>query len=114
MGTRFLRLFTALMLLLLTAATAEAQFSAPPRGLNTLTGRKLSFGYLNALRRATGTTAQRMAALNYEGVDVVLLAFASLSSDGTLSMSGNAATFRSELLTNAHARSKSVIFSVVG
>ena len=100
--------------LLLVAAPAEAQFSAPPRGLNTLTGRTLSFGYLNALRSATGTTAEKMAALNYVGVDAVLLAFATLNPDGTLTMSGNAANYRSALLTNAHARSKSVLFSVVG
>jgi len=100
--------------LLLLAGPAEAQFLAPPRGLNTLTGRTLSFGYLNALRRATGTTAERMAALNYDGVDVVLLAFATLNANGTLTMSGNAAAYRTGLLANAHARSKSVLFSVVG
>ncbi|HEX2746484.1 MAG TPA: glycoside hydrolase family 18 protein [Verrucomicrobiales bacterium] len=93
---------------------ADAQFSAPPRGLNTLTGRKLSFGYLNALRSATGTTAERIAKLNYDGVDVILLAFATLNADGTLVMSGNASSYRSALLTNAHARSKSVLFSVAG
>jgi hypothetical protein len=98
----------------LLATRAGAQFTAPPRGLNTLTGRTLSFGYLNALRSATGTAEQKMAKLNYDGVDVVLLAFASLGADGSLSMGGNAATFRSALLTNAHQRSKSVLFSVTG
>src|SRR6188768_3747257 len=99
---------------MLSAVQVEAQFAAPPRGLNTLTGRQLSFGYLNALRSATGTTAERMAALNYDGVDVVLLAFATLNADGTLTMSGNAASYRAPLLTTAHARSKSVLFSVAG
>jgi len=100
--------------LALLAGRAAAQFTAPPRGLNTLTGRALSFGYLNALRRATGTTEQRMAKLNYDGVDVVLLGFASLGADGSLSMGGNAAAYRSTLLSNAHQRSKSVLFSVAG
>ena len=90
---------------LLAAGPVRAQFLAPPRGLNTLTGRSLSFGYLNALRSATGTTAEKMAALNYDGVDVVLLAFATLNADGTLTMSGNALNYRSALLTNAHTRS---------
>ena len=98
----------------LASGPAEAQFPAPPRGLNTLTGRTLSFGYLNALRSASGTTAEKMAALNYDGVDVVLLAFATLNADGTLTMTGNAATYRPALLTNAHLRSKSVLFSVTG
>src|SRR5688572_23447120 len=101
-------------LLLWPAQRANAQFTAPPRGLNTLTGRTLSFGYLNALRSASGTTEQKMAALNYDGVDVVLLAFATLHADGTLTMSGNAASFRSPLLTHAHQHSKSVLFSVTG
>ncbi len=96
------------------ASPALAQFTAPPRGLNTLTGKSLSFGYLNALRSATGTTAQKMAALNYDGVDVVLLAFASLQADGTLTMTGNAASYRTALISNAHARSKTVLFSVTG
>ena len=99
---------------MLSAVQVQAQFTAPPRGLNTLTGRSLSFGYLNALRSATGTTAEKMAALNYDGVDAVILAFATLNSDGSLVMSGNAASYRSALITNAHARSKSVLFSVVG
>jgi Glycosyl hydrolases family 18 len=114
MISRSLRVRLACAATLLAAAPAAAQFTSPPRGLNTLTGRTLSFGYLNALRRATGTAAERMAKLNYDGVDVVLLAFATLNADGTLSMSGNAANYRSALLTNAHARSKSVLFSVVG
>lgn len=100
--------------LLLPQFRVQAQFTAPPRGLNTLTGRTLSFGYLNALRSATGTAADKMAALNYDGVDVVLLAFATLNADGSLTMTGNAATFRSALIANAHQRSKSVLFSVTG
>jgi len=100
--------------LLFSASQARSQFTAPPRGLNTLSGRTLSFGYLNALRSASGTTEQKMAALNYDGVDVVLLAFATLNVDGTLTMSGNAASYRSALLTNAHQHSKSVLFSVSG
>jgi hypothetical protein len=104
----------ALLLVLFASSHVEAQFMAPPRGLNTLTGRKLSFGYLNALRRASGTVAEKMAALNYGGVDVVLLAFATLNVDGSLVMSGNAASYRSALLSNAHARSKTVLFSVTG
>ncbi|HWB04547.1 MAG TPA: glycoside hydrolase family 18 protein [Verrucomicrobiales bacterium] len=99
---------------LLLAAPAAAQFTAPPRGLDTLTGRKLSFGYLNALRRTTGSVAEQMAKLNYGGVDVVLLAFASLNANGTLGMTGRAADFRAPLLAAAHARSKSVLFSVTG
>jgi hypothetical protein len=99
---------------MLSAVQVQAQFTAPPRGLNTLTGRSLSFGYLNALRSATGTTAERMAALNYDGVDAVILAFATLNSDGTLALSANAASYRSALITNAHAHSKSVLFSVIG
>src|SRR5262249_39538750 len=97
-----------------SAVRVQAQFAAPPRGLNTLTGRSLSFGYLNALRSATGTTAERMAALNYDGVDAVILAFATLNSDGSLVLTGNAANYRSALITNAHAHSKSVLFSVTG
>jgi hypothetical protein len=117
MALRSFRILAALAAAAFLSApgSVEAQFSAPPRGLNTLTGRTLSFGYLNSLRSATGTASERMAALNYDGVDVVLLAFATLNADGTLTMSGNnAAAYRSALLTTAHARSKSVLFSVAG
>jgi hypothetical protein len=92
-----------------------AQAAGPVRGVGTLPARELSAGYLNALRRASGTTAEKMAALNYEAVDMVLLAFVLLNSDGSLDFSyGNFDLYQADLVAEAHAHSRSVLMSVKG
>ena len=89
--------------------------AAPPRGLSLLRPGPLSVGYLNAIRKGVGTTAQNMAALNYEGMDIISLAFTLLNANGTLDLTyGSADVYRPYLITNAHARSCSVLMSMVG
>src|SRR6266496_3483976 len=80
---RWLKFAALVLLSILVRPVAVAQ---PVRGLNTLPARPLSVGYLNGLRQASGTTAQKIAALNYDGVDVIALAFAGLNSDGSLDL----------------------------
>src|SRR5688572_31625905 len=93
-------LIAAIMLALLPLSIPmPLQAAAPARGLSTLPARNLSAGYLNAIRRGTGTTAQKVAALNYESVDMVLLAFTLLNSDGSLDFTyGNADLYRPHLI----------------
>jgi hypothetical protein len=96
-------------------AALSIHAAAPVRGLSTVPAANVSAGYLNALRSATGTTAQKIASLNYEGVDIILLAFTLLNADASLDHTyGNADVYRPYLITNAHARSRSVLMSVVG
>lgn len=89
--------------------------AAPPRGLNQLRPGPLSVGYLDAIRSGVGTTPQNIAALNYEALDIIALAFTLLNPDGSLDLTyGSADVYRPYLITNAHARSSSVLMSVVG
>lgn len=89
--------------------------AGPARGLSLLPARQVSAGYLNAIRSGTGTTSNKIASLNYAGVDMVLLAFTLLNADGTLDHTyGNADVYRPHLIPQAHARSRSVLMSVVG
>ena len=108
----------ALFLLWMLAVGAQLfplHAAAPPRGLSQLRPGPLSIGYLNAIRRGVGTTAQNMAALNYEGMDLISLAFTLLNADGSLDLTyGSAGVYRPYLITNAHARSCSVLMSMVG
>lgn len=85
------------------------------RGLSTLRPTGLSVGYLNAIRSGVGTTSQNIAALNYEAMDIISLAFTLLNADGSFDFTyGNADVYRPYLITNAHARSCAVLMSVVG
>jgi len=105
----------ALLLLGLIAWGGSIGGAAPVRGLSRLPARPLSAGYLNAIRRGTGNAAQQMAALNYEGVDIVLLAFTLLNADGSLDFAyGNSDLYRPYLIPRAHAHSRSVVMSIVG
>ena len=113
-GRRRLFEFSALVLLAIVMLPTGA-LAQPVRGLNTLPARPLSVGYLNALREASGTTAQKIAALNYDGVDIIALAFAGLNSDGSLDLTyGNFDVYRPSLIPQAHAHSRSVLMSIVG
>lgn len=108
---------TRIVVILLAWLVGQAFLSAasPPRGLNQLRPGALSVGYLNAIRNGVGTTSQNIAALNYEAMDMIALAFALLNADGTLDLTyGSADVYRPYLMTNAHARSCSVLMSVVG
>jgi len=97
------------------AAASKSSAAAPVRGLSLLPARHLSAGYLNAIRAGTGTTSNKIASLNYDGVDMVLLAFTLLNADGTLDHTyGNTDAYRPFLIPQAHARSRSVLMSVVG
>ena len=89
--------------------------AAPARGLSQLRPGPLSVGYLNAIRNGVGTTSQNIAALNYEALDIIALAFTLLNPDGSFDFTyGNADVYRPYLITNAHARSCAVLMSVVG
>src|SRR5436190_4961976 len=94
-----------------TVATA----AGPARGLSLLPARNLSAGYLNAIRSGSGTTSNKIASLNYEAVDMVLLAFTGLNPDGLLDQTyGNGDVYRPFLIPQAHAHARSVIMSMVG
>lgn len=111
---------------LMAFATVAAQSLAigPARGLNTLpSDRPITMGYMNALRSATGaevsyTPSQlvtEIAGINWLGFDVVVHAFAEPLADGTVGEGlGNFAAYQSALITEAHARGKSVILSIGG
>jgi hypothetical protein len=89
--------------------------AAPTRGLSLLRPGPLSVGYLNAIRNGIGTTSQNIAALNYEALDIIALAFTLLNPDGSLDFTyGNSDVYRPYLITNAHSRSCAVLMSVVG
>ncbi len=101
------------MLLLVTATVLPA--AAPVRGLSTVPARQVSAGYLNALRQGTGTTSNKIASLNYEAVDLILLAFTWLNSDGSLDHNyGSTEIYRPLLLPQAHAHGRSVLMSMNG
>jgi len=107
--------FVLLVIWLLTAGLFSLRAAAPPRGLSQLRPGPLSVGYLNAIRSGVGTTPQNIATLNYEGLDIIALAFTLLNADGSLDLTyGSADVYRPYLITNAHARSCSVLMSVVG
>jgi|GEM_PF-2686271 len=107
-------LFTLLLVLVLGAAPAIPA-AAPVRGLSLLRPGPLSVGYLNAIRNGVGTTSQNIAALNYEALDIIALAFTLLNPDGSFDFTyGNSDVYRPYLITNAHARSCAVLMSVVG
>lgn len=89
--------------------------AAPARGLSLLRPGPLSVGYLNAIRNGVGTTSQNIAALNYEALDIIALAFTLLNTDGSFDFTyGSADVYRPYLISNAHARSCAVLMSVVG
>jgi hypothetical protein len=96
-------------------APAAVSAAGPIRGLSLLPARNLSAGYLNAIRSGVGTTSNKIASLNYEAVDMVLLAFTGLNADGSLDHTyGNADVYRPFLIPQAHAHARSVIMSMVG
>ena len=97
------------------AMPTVAAAAAPVRGLSLLPTRNLSAGYLNAIRSGSGTTSNKIASLNYEAVDMVLLAFTGLNPDGSLDQTyGNGDVYRPFLIPQAHAHARSVIMSMVG
>lgn len=103
------------LLAVMALAGAEVKAAAPVRGLSLLPARNLSAGYLNAIRSGPGTTSNKIASLNFQAVDMILLAFTGLNADGTLDHTyGNADVYRPFLIPQAHAQSRSVIMSVVG
>jgi hypothetical protein len=105
----------AILLVALGTGLSPLHAAAPPRGLSQLRPGPLSVGYLNAIRSGVGTTSQNIAALNYEALDIIALAFTLLNPDGSLDLTyGSADVYRPYLITNAHARSCSVLMSVVG
>ena len=94
---------------------AAVRAAAPARGLSTVPARNVSAGYLNAIRQGSGTTAQKIAALNYEAVDIILLAFTALNPDGSLDHNyGSTEIYRPLLIPQAHAHSRSVLMSMNG
>src|ERR1043165_2001584 len=112
-GSKFLYAWFAALLLISLSTPAHA--AAPTRGLASVHAGPLSVGYLNAIRRGIGTTSQNIAALNYEALDIISLAFTLLNADGSFDFTyGSADLYRPYLITNAHARSCAVLMSVVG
>ena len=78
-------LYAWLAALLFVPLLTPARAATPARGLSSLHAAPLSVGYLNAIRRGIGTTPQNIAALNYEAVDIISLAFTLLNPDGAAS-----------------------------
>lgn len=104
-----------LLLLCLFIWVGSSGSAAPVRGLSTLPNRPLSAGYLNAIRRGAGTTAEQIAALNYAGVDLVFLGFTLVNADGSLDLTyGNSDVYRPHLIPQAHAHSCAVLMSLKG
>src|SRR5687767_902582 len=100
---------------LLASVSWRANAAMPARGLSKIPARNVSAGYLNAIRMGTGSTSNKIASLNYEAVDIILLAFTGLNADGSLNHAyGNADLYRPFLIPQAHARSCSVLMSMVG
>ncbi len=108
-----------------TILNDDSSGAAPPRGLSTLpSGRPIVMGYLNALRNAAGaeqslTTAQittEIQGIHWAGYDVIVHAFAEpLDADGTVGEGlGNFKAYQADVITEAHARNKSVIMSIGG
>ena len=108
----------------LLIASPHASGVGPAYGLSSLpTSRPISIGYLNALRSATGgpvslTPSQivtEIAGQNWAGYDAVVHAFAEPVADGTIGEGlGNFSAYQAALLSEAHARGKSVILSIGG
>src|SRR5580765_6061676 len=101
--------------LVMISGSARVYGAGPAHGLSRLPGRALTVGYLNSIRKGVGTTSQNIAALNYEAVDLIALAFTLLNADGSFDFTyGSSDVYRPYLITNAHARSCAVLMSVVG
>jgi hypothetical protein len=93
----------------------SANAATPLRGLSKVPARNVSAGYLNAIRMGTGTTSNKIASLNYDAVDIILLAFTGLNADASLDLTyGNSDIYRPWLIPQAHARSRSVLMSMNG
>ncbi|MEM8953740.1 MAG: glycosyl hydrolase family 18 protein [Verrucomicrobiota bacterium] len=99
--------------------------AAPAVGLSKLPAdRPIVMGYVNALRSASGfeqtlSPAQvvtEIKGLHWAGYDAVIHAFAEpIDSNGSIGESlGNFKIYQSTLITEAHARNKSVILSIGG
>jgi GH18 family chitinase len=93
----------------------------PLRGLPTLPSRPLIFGYLNALRNATGqdqVIADLPAALdaaNLEAFDVIITAFAEPKADGTIGTGlGAFSSYLPAVVAAGHSLDKSVVVSIGG
>src|ERR1051325_1055093 len=111
--SRFLYVWLAALLFISLLTPVHA--ATPARGLSSLHAGPLSVGYLNAIRRGIGTTPQNIAALNYEAIDIISLAFTLLNPDGSFDFTyGSADLYRPYLITSAHAHSCAVLMSVVG
>lgn len=122
----FSRIEAALCLasLVVLLASPHASAAGPLYGLNSLpTNRPISMGYLNALRSATGGPASytpsqivtEIAGQNWAGFDAVVHAFAEPNANGTIGEGlGNFSAYQAALLSEAHARGKSVILSIGG
>src|SRR4051812_48919741 len=67
--TRVAQVLSILIATVFFVSRAVVPAATPVRGLSKVPARNVSAGYLNAIRRGTGTTAQKIAALNYEAVD---------------------------------------------
>src|SRR6185503_13659792 len=107
------RLLAAAVVTLSAATSLPA--ATPVRGLSTVPARHVSAGYLNAIRQGTGTTSNKIASLNYEAVDIILLAFTLLNPDGSLDHNyGNTDIYRPLLVPQAHAHGRSVLMSMNG
>ena len=98
---------------------------APAQGLSSLpSGRPVVMGYINGLRDANGANQSLTAAqipseiqsIHWDGYDVIVHAFAEpVDSNGSIGESlGNFSAYQASILTEAHARKKSVILSIGG
>ena len=79
-------LFGMLSAVLLAHIAPDANAATPVRGLSKVPARNVSAGYLNAIRLGTGSTSNKVASLNYEAVDIILLAFTGLNADASLDL----------------------------
>jgi GH18 family chitinase len=93
----------------------------PPRGLSTLPNRPLVFGYLNALRNASGQDQvisdfpTALQAANLEAFDVIITAFAEPLANGSIGTGlGEFASYLPAVVNEGHALGKSVVVSIGG
>lgn len=100
---------------------AEPAGAGPVRGLDTLPGRPLVFGYVNGLRNAQGQDqvisdyAAELDAANLEAFDVLIAGFAKPNADGSITTDlGAYGQLLPAVVSEGHEAGKTVVCSIGG